>query len=85
MKYFDKLKDYLNTSNSIRQNVEQTSNIEKVEESEDVKKSEIELGDSYEYCLSRNVKIEEGDDDGFTEAKIRTNTGKIQHSYLYNI
>ena len=85
MKHFDKLKDYLNTSNSIRQNVEGTAIMQKVEESEDVEKSEIELGDNYQYYLSRNVKIEEGDDDGFTEAKIRTNTGKIQHSYLYNI
>ena len=70
MKYFDKLKDYLKTPNSIRQYVE------KVEESEDVEKSEIDLGDSCEYSLSKNVKIEEADD-SVIDAKIPTGLGKV--------
>ena len=46
---FHKLKDYIKTSLSIRQNLQ------------DDEKNEIELGDNYEYFLSSDVKLEEKD------------------------
>ena len=46
---FHKLKDYIKTSLSIRQNLQ-------LNPLQDDEKNEIELGDNHEYSLSMNVK-----------------------------
>ena len=66
LNYLDQLKDYVQTSLSIRQNVQQT--VQKVEQSEALDKSE-QVG-NFEPV---NVKLEKSDDDG-----MQSNTGKIR-------
>ena len=66
LNYLDQLKDYVQTSLSIRQNVQQT--VQKVEQSEALDKSE-QVG-NFEPV---NVKLEKCDDDG-----MQSNTGKIR-------
>ena len=77
---FDQLKDYVQTSLSVTQNVQQTRIITKVEQNEDIDQSEIELGENYEYALSRNIKLEESDDscNVIQNSRILDNTGKNQ-------
>ena len=62
LNYLDQLKDYIQTSLSIRQN----------------KLDETELEDKYEYSISSDVKLEESDNGTFETHKARNlnNSGK---------
>ena len=63
---FHKLKDYIKTSLSIRQNPQL----------QDDEKNEIELGDNHEYSLSMNVKSEENDFD-VTNTRFPKSSGNV--------
>ena len=71
LKCLDKLKDDVQKTLMVQQNVEQTESTQRVEESEDVGKSEVEPG----HFDLKNVKQEEGVD-GSVESKIPTGLGK---------
>ena len=71
LKCLDKMKDDVQKTLLVQQNVEQTESTQRVEESEDVGKSEDEPG----HFDLRNVKLEEGVDSS-AEAKIPSNLGK---------
>ena len=53
---FDQLKDYVQTSLSVTQNIQQTRIVPKVEYKEDIDQSEIEIGENLE-----DEKLKESD------------------------